>query len=137
MSYEILDHPADVRFRARGATLEAAFTAAVAATGALVGTPDGDPSLTRAVDITVRDREALLFDLLNEVILWQDIEDAVVTDATAVEIEETDAGYRLSAVLHARPIPADAALLDIKAPTYSQMRVEHGDGWTVEAVLDV
>ena len=139
MTYELLDHPADVKFRTRGETIEAAFAAVVPALAALVdgGSERDRGTVTRETTVEGRNLEALLFDFLDQLILFQDLDDAVVTAATGVEIDETEGGYRLSAVIHARPIPADEALLDVKAPTYSEMRVEESDGWTIEAVLDV
>jgi len=139
MTYEILDHPADVKFRAIGDTLSAAFLEVVEAVSELVGgEPDTDqPAVTRELVLDAQSLEALLFDFLDQLILFQDIEDAVVTTATDLEIDEAENGYRLSAVIHARPIPADQPLLDIKAPTYSQMLVKENGGWTIGAVLDV
>ncbi|MFC5277173.1 archease [Halorubrum rubrum] len=139
MTYEILDHPADVKFRTYGATLEEAFSEVVTAVSDLVGgvTDSHHQTTTRETDLEARNLEALLFDFLNQIILFQDLEDAVVTRASNLDIEETDTGYRLSAVLQASRIPPDQALLDLKAPTYSQMMVIGNGEWTIEAVIDV
>ena len=139
MAYEILDHPADVMFRANGETLEEAFVEVVSAVSELVGVEDGtgDHAVTWRTELETRNLEALLFDFLDQLILSQDLEDAVVTGAGDLEIDETGDGYRLSAVIHATPIPSDQPLLDIKAPTYSQMVIEPNEGWTIQAVLDV
>ena len=139
MTYEILDHPADVKFRTHGKTVEDAFSEVVPAVSALVGGADDSPQRTVTLDIELgaRNLEALLFDFLNQLILFQDIEAAVVTQAADFHIEQTENGYQISATVQAVPIPPDQPRLDIKAPTYSQMRVEQTDGWTIEAVLDV
>lgn len=139
MTYEILDHPADVKFRTYGATLEEAFSEVVTAVSDLVGgvTDSNHQTTTRETNLEARNLEALLFDFLNQIILFQDLEDAVVTRASNLDIEETDNGYQLSAVLQASRIPPDQALLDLKAPTYSQMMVRGNGEWTIEAVIDV
>ncbi|MGB9950889.1 archease (plasmid) [Haloarcula marismortui] len=139
MTYEILDHPADVKFRTHGATVEEAFSEVVTTVSDLVGgvTNSHHQTTTRQIDLEARNLEALLFDFLNQIILFQDLEDAVVTQAPNLDIEETDNGYRLSAVLQANRIPPDQALLDLKAPTYSQMMVSGNGEWTIEAVIDV
>lgn len=139
MTYEILDHPADVKFRTHGETLEDAFSEVVPAVSALVdgANESSRRTVTREAELEARNLEALLFDFLNQLILFQDLEDAVVTQATDLRIEETGSGYSLSSIIHAIPIASDQPRLDIKAPTYSQMRVEQNDGWTIEAVLDV
>lgn len=139
MTYEILAHPADVKFRTHGATLEDAFAEVVPAIADLVGGPDESRqrTVTRDIELAARNLEALLFDFLDQLILFQDLDGVVVTRATDLRIERTDAGYQIAAVIEAVPIPPEQPRLDIKAPTYSQMRVEQTDGWTIEAVLDV
>jgi SHS2 domain-containing protein len=139
MPFELLAHPADVKLRSRGRTIEDAFTGVVDAVAELVGGVDGGAGepIRREIELEARSHEALLFDFLDRLILLQDIDDAVVTRASSVAIEETDAGYRLSAVVQAVLIPAAQPLLDLKAPTYSEMRVEGNGEWTIEAVIDV
>lgn len=94
MTHEILDHPADVKFRVTAPTLEAAFAEVVAATSDLVGGVNDTQSstVTREVDLEARTLEALLFDFLDKLILLQDLEDAVVTHADALDIDETESG---------------------------------------------
>ncbi|GAB7095350.1 hypothetical protein JCM30237_25030 [Halolamina litorea] len=138
MSFELLEHPGDAKLRARGETLEDAFSGVVDAVSALVGGTGIDgPETTREVELAARNPEALLFDFLDRLILFQDLEDVVVTRATALAIEETDDGVRLSATLHGVAIPPDRTLLDVKAPTYSEMRIEENAEWVIEAVLDL
>ena len=139
MPFELLAHPADVKLRSSGTTIEAAFVGVVDAVAELVGGADGagGEPIRRRIEIDARSVEALLFDFLDRLILLQDLDDAVVTRASSLTIEETDAGYRLSAVVQAVPIPEDRPLLDLKAPTYSEMRVEGNGEWTIEAVIDV
>ena len=139
MTYELLDHPADVKIRTQGATLEDAFAEVVAAVAAVVGEVGSETreAVPLAVDLRAPSAEPLLFDFLNELILFQDLEDVVVTRADGLSIERDAEGYRLTASIRARPIPPDRPRLDLKAPTYSEMRIEQGDGWTIEAVLDV
>jgi SHS2 domain-containing protein len=123
MTHEILDHPADVRFRANGATFEAVFSEVIEVVSELVGGEHETrpPTVTRELDLEARNLEALLFEFLNQLILLQDIEDAVVTHAERLEVEETADGYRLSGTVHAAPIPSESPLFEIKAPTDSQM----------------
>lgn len=137
MTVELLEHPADVKLRTHGATLEEAFAGVAIALSTLVGGSTATATSTHELEIEARDVEALLFDFLDELILLQDLEDVVVTKAASVAVEETAEGYRLSTVLHTAPIPADSPLLDVKAPTYSEMRIEGNGRWTIEAVLDV
>jgi SHS2 domain-containing protein len=135
MSYELLSHPADVRFRTTGPTLDAAFAAVVEAFAAV---SDGDGGTDRRYPVRVEseDREALLFDFVAELVLLQELEGVAVTRAEELTVEATDEGYALEATVRCGPI--EDALFDVKSPTYSEMRVEEVDGrWVIEATLDV
>lgn len=142
MSYTILDHPADVKFRTTGATLEEAFVNIVDAMASIVGSRDiinqhDKSGLQHEIKIKAESREALLFDFLDQLILLQDLEDSIVSHAEDLTIVETEAMYTLSAMIVVQPIPPGEAFLDIKAPTYSEMRIESNDEWTLDAVLDI
>lgn len=138
MTFKILDHPGDVKFRTNGETLEGAFTEVVSAVSELVGgPPESNETVTKAIKFDARTLEALLFDFLNQLILFQDIENVVVIRADELVIESSQHGYHLSATFYGNRIPSDEALFDLKAPTYSQMLIDDNDGWTIEAVIDV
>lgn len=141
MSYEVLPHPADVRFRATGPTLGDAFAEVVRAF-AEISESAGSEVERHAVAVESEDREALLFDFLAQLILLQEVEGCAVTRAEDVSVTETDDGHRLAATVVGGPI--EEALFDIKSPTYNGMRVEregtgeNGDGeWVLEATLDI
>ena len=65
------------------------------------------------------------------------MEDAVVSHAQDLTIVEAEDTYTLLATIVIRSIPAGEAFLDVKAPTYSEMRIESNDEWVLEAVLDI
>jgi SHS2 domain-containing protein len=134
MTYEILDHTADVGFRATGATLGEAFESATRAFAEIVSY-ENPPETTDElrVEVEAEDVEALLFDYLARLIYVQDVEGVVIADA---EAEATEDPPRVEATLHVAP--TRRGFMDIKAPTYSEMRVERDeDGWVLEAVLDI
>ncbi|XVH33697.1 archease (plasmid) [Haloferacaceae archaeon DSL9] len=141
MSYTILDRPVDVKFRATGRTLEDAFGTVVPAIAAIVGGDGGGrsdgPEVRREVRVGSESKEALLFDFLDRLIVMQDVEGCVISRAEWLTITEDDDAYALAAMIVANPISITESGLDIKAPTYSEMRVESNDEWVLEAVLDV
>jgi SHS2 domain-containing protein len=136
MPYEILPHPADVRLRATGPTLEAAFEDVVLAFAELSETPASDAQ-RHEISVESEDGEALLFDFLAELILLQEVEECGVSRADGVTVDERPGGgYVLGADVLGGPI--EEALFDIKSPTYSRMIVEERDGeWLLEVTLDV
>lgn len=135
MTYELLDHTADVGFRATGETLAEAFESATQAFADIVAYEDKpEPTDELRVEAEADDPEALLFDYLDRLIYTQDVEGVVVVDA---DVEADQRSFCLDAVLRITPI-GDEAYLDIKAPTYSEMLAEKDDGgWALEAVLDI
>lgn len=135
MTYEILEHTADVGFRATGETLAAAFESATRAFAEIVSYENpSEPTDEVRVEAEADDPEALLFDYLDRLIYTQDVEGVVVVDA---DVEADEDALRVDALLHVAPI-GDGAYLDIKAPTYNEMLAEEDEeGWTLKAVLDI
>lgn len=139
MSYEILEHTADVKFRAVGDSLEEAFSEAVKAFGEIVGTDPEAGDTRHKVEVESENQEALLFDFLDKLIFLQDTEGAAVCHTEDLEIDETNDEYVLHATIWTDVITGGMNLLDIKAPTYNEMEVTYrkGKGWIVQAVLDI
>lgn len=136
MSYEILRHTADEKFRAQGESLEEAFKQSTKAFSEIVKGDSGE--VKHGIEIESESHEALLFDFLERLIFLQDTEGVAVADAEKLEIEETNEGYILTAQIVTDPITSGMNYTDIKAPTYNEMKVDYEDGnWVLEAVLDI
>jgi len=134
MAHEILEHTADVGFRATGETLAEAFESATRAFAEIVSYENPpEPTDEIEIDVEAENLEALLFDYLARLIYVQDVEGVVIADADVTATEEPP---RVEATLHVAP--SRRGFMDIKAPTYSDMRAEHDDdGWILEAILDI
>lgn len=139
MTYKILDHPADEKFRATGDSMEKAFSQSVKAFAEIVGTDPEAGNTRHKVEIQSENSEALLFDFLDKLIFIQDTNNVAVTHTDDLEIEELENGYRLKATIWTDIITDGMDLLDIKAPTYNEMMVDYQqeEGWIVQAVLDI
>lgn len=139
MSYEILDHTADAKFRATGESLEEAFSQSVKAFAEIVGTEPKAGDTRHKIEVKSENQEALLFDFLDELIFLQDSKSIAVCHTDDLEIEEIGDDYRLTATIWTDVITEEMKLLDIKAPTYNEMNVDYQKegGWIVEAVLDI
>lgn len=136
MSYEILEHTADEKFRAEGEKLEKAFSEAVKAFSEIVKGDTGEAK--HGIEIESENTEALLFDFLDKLIFLQDTEGVAVSHAEHLEIQEKEDAYKLEAEIMTDPITPGMNYTDIKAPTYNEMKVGYEDGnWFVEAVLDI
>lgn len=136
MGYEILEHTADVKFKASGDSMEEAFSESVKAFSEIIGGMNGQT--TYSIEVESESHEALLFDFMDKLIFLQDVNDVVVSYAEDLEIEETDEGYQLTADIWADNIEGSMSVLDVKAPTYSEMYVRFEDGkWRLQVVLDI
>lgn len=138
MSYEILEHTADVKFRAKGKTKADAFSEAVKAFSEIVGGEPTAGETRHKVKIKSENLNTLLYDFLGELIYLQDTEDVVVTHTDSLEIKKEEDQWKLEAVVWTDPILGSMSLLDIKAPTYNEMVIDHeGENWVLEAVMDI
>ena len=73
MSFDLLEHPADIGFRVRGATLEELFANGAYALLSIVLDPsDIRPIQSISISATCADRESLLVNWLNEVLYHVD-----------------------------------------------------------------
>ena len=137
MSYEFLDHTADVKFEASGKTLEEAFSSSL---DALKETISGDifivPQIDKEMSITGSDLNNLLYKFLEEFLFLLDSEDFLVSKIKKIEINEEECSLKAT-------IAGDKAenynfTNDVKAVTYNEMVVrKDANGWIVEVVLDV
>ena len=136
MSYELRPHTADVAVAATGERLGETFAAV--ADGLAAATCDEVPDAGERFSITVRAEglEALLFDYLDQLIYERDVRGVLPVANEAVVREDGDE-WVIDASARGVSL-ADIAARDVKAVTYSEMRVERADGgWEAYVVLDV
>ena len=143
--FEYLEHTADVKFRARGRSLEEAFeNAALAMLGAMI-----DPATVRIeetwpVEMESESLETLLYEWLSEVLYLFEVELAVFSEFE-VALEEGEDGWRLSGRVGGERVDPARHFFEteVKAVTLHQFEIkkEAGEGgdevWTAQVVLDV
>ena len=137
MNFEILEHPADVGFRAWGTSLEDLFGNCARALISIIL----DPSTVTAsqrwnLQSEGSDRESLLVNWLNEVLYYVDTR-RLVFDSFAVTFQEP---FRISceATGEGRTPEKHPVRVSVKAVTYHQLRVWNaGKDWTAEVFVDV
>jgi SHS2 domain-containing protein len=137
--YEILPHTADGKFRAYGRTLEEAFVNAALATASLMWDWGRvEPTLRRAFRVCGRDREQLLVKFLGEIIYLLDTELFLLGAVDGLEIREAGSGWTLQGVLLGDTLSNRYEIYgDVKAVTYSDMKIEECDGFTLQVVVDM
>jgi len=135
MSYRFLEHTADVKFRAEGATIEEMF---VEAAGALNETIRGNIMVLKLIEksfeIKGKDRESLLYGFLEEILVLLDSEDFLVSEFKDISI----VGDEIRCVVIGDKAENYKFTNDVKAVTYSDMFVKETEkGWECQVVLDV
>jgi len=160
MNFELREHTADVAVEATASDLSALFGAvadglAAASCDDIPAAPtsaaSGGDSRTEAsgrtfeVSVSAENREALLFDYLDELIYERDVRSVLPVD-NRVEIERPDgdadtgdgeSAWELTATYRGVPL-SEIDAREVKAVTYSEMRVEQtAAGWVAYVVFDV
>jgi SHS2 domain-containing protein len=137
LPFEYLDHPADIGFRTRAATLKALFADAAAALVNLVLDPARvRPETAYPIAAEGADREALLVNFLNEVLYLIDARRL----ALAAFHVTVFTGTRLECVALGEPRDPERhpAKLVVKAVTWHQLNVsETRDGFTADVYVDI
>ena len=136
-AFEILEHPADVGFRAHGATLANLFENAALALVSIAGEVDNvQPVHEYAFRVSAPDCESLLVAWLSEVLYWFDGKRIAfrrfrVDQIDAEHLTATGYGELRDAIRH-------QARLIVKAVTWHQLKVAPvNGGWMAEVYLDV
>ena len=90
MSFDLLEHPADIGFRARGATLEELFANSAHALLSIILDPsDIRPIQSISIPGSGADRESLLVNWLNEVLYYVDGRRMALGTFDVVRVDET------------------------------------------------
>jgi SHS2 domain-containing protein len=136
-AFDILEHPADIGFRAFGSTMGELYANAAIAMLSIAGDPQAaEPRCDYPIEVESGDREGLMVDWLNEVLYWYDGKLVAFREFRVGEISDT----RIAAVAAGEPRNPERhrARLIVKAVTYHQLRVEQRGGeWVAEVYLDI
>jgi protein archease len=137
VTFELLDHPADIGFRARGTTLEELFTACGRALVSIILDPSGiRPMQTMSIPGAGEDLESLLVNWLNEVLYYVDGQRMALGEFAIARVSETS----VDCVARGEPRNRERhpSRVVVKAATYHQLRVERtADSWVAEVYVDI
>lgn len=140
-SWEILEHPADVGFRAYGRTAEELYANAALAMMTLACAPEElEERESREIEVTGADHESLLFAWLADILAIQDAEQMFFRRAEIVELAETAGHLWLRGRIFGEKYDSarHRAGTYIKAVTMHQLRVDQTPaGWQAQVYLDV
>ena len=135
--YDVLEHPADIGFRAFGETLPDLFASSALAMLSIAGDPAAaEPREEYAIQVESGDRESLLVDWLNEVLYWFDGKRIAFREFQVTAW--SDQAIQAIALGEPRDPERHQARLIVKAVTYHQLKIAQRDGmWIAEVYLDI
>jgi SHS2 domain-containing protein len=135
--FEVLEHSADIGFRAFADTREALFVHAALAMLSIAGDPlSAEPVQGFPLAVSSGDAESLMVDWLNEVLYWYDGKQVAFRDFRITELH--DNSIEAIGIGEPRDPARHRAHLIVKAVTYHQLKVERRDGvWIAEVYLDI
>lgn len=137
MEFELLDHPADIGFRVRGATLKELYSTAAEALVSLIL----DSSNINLLDDFVvyaegSDLESLLVNWLNEVLYLVDSRRVALGRFDVLRFENNRIESRAKG--EPRNPEKHPPRVVVKAVTYHQLKIEQtAGGWLAEVYVDV
>jgi SHS2 domain-containing protein len=137
MDFELLEHPADVGFRAWGNSPENLFgNCALALISIILDPAQVTPREQWLLEAEGSDRESLLVNWLNEVLYYVDTR-RLVFNSFAITFEKP---FRVSchATGEERTPEKHPVRVSVKAVTYHQLHLlESGGNWMAEVFVDV
>ena len=134
--FEYFDVTADIGFYAYGNTLNEAFeNAGLAIFNIISNTDNIEPSKSITFEIKSEDHVALLYDYLEELLFYYEIEFMLFSE---FEVQITE-DYSLKAVIKGEEIDWDKheRNCEIKAITFHQMEVNVTDTVQLKAIVDL
>lgn len=137
--FEYFDVTADIGFYAFGKNLNEAFeNAGLAMFNIISNTDDVDEVKSIEFEITSEDEVSLLYDYLEELLFYHEIEFMLFGEFD-VQIDKIDDNYCLKAIIKGEDINWDKHDRDceIKAITFHQMEVNMSDFVTLKAIVDL
>ena len=133
MTFEVLDHTADVGIRAEGSTLEEAFSECARGMFSLMGDIEScRPEISVEIDVEGHDLESLLYAFLSELLYLSETEEVLFSRfdiaMEGTRIRGSASGCRIADV---------ERHMEIKAVTYHMLSVEVGETVRCQVLFDI
>lgn len=139
MEFEFLEHTADAKFKAYGKSLEEAFeNAGKAMFDVMVEVEKVRPKKSKNFSIESEDLKALLYDFLEELVIFHEMENMVFSKFE-LKIKEDDE-YSLKGKCFGEKLDRSRHNIKtgVKAVTYHEMKIhKEKDNYWVQVVLDI
>jgi SHS2 domain-containing protein len=138
MRYKFMEHTADVKFQARGNTIEKAFeNSALALKDTMTGEKIKVKEIQKEkIKAKGKDFESLLYSYLEQLLYMLEAGDFLFSKVKSIKINKKT--FRLTAVAFGDKASNYRFVNPVKAITYNEMFVNKSKtGWKTQVVLDV
>jgi len=139
--FEFLEHTADAYIAAYGEDLAEAFeNAALAMFETMTDTKDIEPLNEKTVAAKGADKQALLYDWLERLLVIFEVEGMLLSKFRIHKIQQAKDGFRLEAKVYGEPYDPERhkQKVGVKAVTYHRMEVKEAPGKVVlKFILDI
>jgi len=137
--FEFIDiTTADVAFVAYGRDLDELFAnAALAMMEVMINTKQIRPKVKREVRVNGNDLESLMFNWLNEILIFVDSENLAFSE---FDVKVNEGEMKLEAICKGETIDVNKheTRTHVKACTYHKMKIDKkGEIWTAKIILDI
>ena len=137
--YEYFDVTADIGFKAYGNDLNEAFeNAGLAIFNIISDTSNVDSNITKSFEITSEDEVSLLYDYLEELLFYHEVDFMLFCDFN-VEIKRIGDAFNLKAKIKGESIDWNKheRKTEIKAITFHMMDVKKTSHYELQAIVDL
>jgi len=136
--FEFLDiTTADVAFEAHGKDLNELFSnSALAMFEVMVDTEKVEPKIEKKVKVNGNDLESLMFNGLNELLVFFGAE-YLVFSKFEVEIDEKNLKLKAKCLGEEVNLEKHEIKAEVKAATYHQMKIKKNEFWKARVILDI
>lgn len=134
MKFKFFEHTADIKFRAFGQTLNEVFRNSALAFSNSMTEEKVKEKIVKKIKVSGRDKEALLYNFLEELAYLVDAKDFIISKVKKISIKEN----KLEAELVGDKLKGYDIKVHIKAVTYNEMFVKKiKDKFVAQVVLDI
>ncbi len=138
MSFKFLDiTTSDTAFEANGKNLNELFSSsALAMFEVMINTKQIKPEVKREIKIQANDLKGLLFEWLNELLVFYGAENLAFSK---FELKIDEKNFKLEATCWGEEINPDKheTRAEVKAATYHKMEIEKNEMWKARVILDI
>lgn len=134
--FEVFDHTADIGIVAYGSNLKEAYAnVAYGMFSLITDLTEVHEEIQRDIDIQALDRESLVVDWLNELLYIFDVDQVIFSRFEITALSQN----QLRAKAYGEKIDTSRHQLktEVKAATYHLLKVEKGNGFKIQVILDI